>query len=185
MATAPALAVTTADQLLAMAGDGVRHELVDGEVRQMAPAGFEHGQVALSIGALVREHVRSRGLGVVVAAETGFRLGRDPDTVRAPDAAFVAADRLAGLGRLSGYLDLAPDLVVEVVSPSDRAADVVEKARAWLAAGTRLVWVVYPAQHLVVVHEPSGTARHLSGADRLDGGDVLPGFEVEVASVFA
>lgn len=121
---------TTADQLLAMAGDGVRRELVDGEVRAMAPAGFEHGQVALSIGALVREHVRSRGLGVVVAAD-----------------------------------------VVDVC--------------AWLAAGTRLVWVVYPAQRLVVVHEPSGTARHLSGADRLDGGDVLPGFDVEVASVFA
>ena len=185
MSTAPALTGTTADQLLATAGDGVRRELVDGEVREMAPAGFEHGQVALSIGALVREHVRSCGLGVVVAAETGFRLGRDPDTVRAPDAAFVAADRLSGLGRLSGYLDLAPDLVVEVVSPNDRAADVVEKARAWLAAGTRLVWVVYPAQRLVVVHEPSGTARHLSGSEHLDGGDVLPGFEVEVACLFA
>ena len=160
----------------------MRRELVDGQVRATAPTGFEHGQVALAIGALVREHVRSRGLGVVVAAETGFRLGRDPDTVRAPDAAFVAADRLE---RLSGYLDLAPDPVVEVVSPSDRAADVVEKARAWLAAGTRLVWALYPAQRLVVVHEPSGTARHLSGSDRLDGGNVLPGLSVEVASVFA
>lgn len=184
MVTAPTLTSTTADQLLALSDDGVHRELVEGEVRTMAPAGFEQGEVALSVGSLVREHVRSRGLGAVVAAETGFRLARDPDTVRAPDAAFVTAARLVGVSRRSGYLDLAPDLVVEVVSPHDRASEVLEKARAWLAAGTRLVWVVYPAQQLVVVHEPSGTARHLAGSDRLDGGDVLPELVVEVSSLF-
>ena len=185
---APAPAVVsgraTAADLLAAPADGVRRELVDGEVRETAPAGFGHGRVALNAGAVLREFVRARASGVVVAAETGFRLRRDPDTVQAPDAAFVAADRLPDPEDQRGFLELAPDLVVEVVSPSDRAEDVVQMARSWLAAGSRLVWVAHPQLRLVVVHRPDGTATEVPVDGRLDGADVLPGFDVAVAELF-
>ena len=121
----PAVAPMTAEQLMDLPDDGLRRELVDGELRETAPAGFDHGRVALNVGALLREHVRRERLGVVVAAETGFLISRDPDTVRAPDVAFVAAHRLPPAEDRERFADLAPDLVVEVVSPSERAARVV------------------------------------------------------------
>ncbi len=175
----------TAEQLLVMSDDGRRWELVDGELREMAPAGFDHGRVALRIGARLDEHVRVEGLGAVVAAETGFRLSRSPDTVRAPDAAFVAAHRLPPRQEQQRFLDLAPDLAVEVVSPSDRAADVTEKALAWLAAGTSLVWVVYPSQRLVAVYSADGAVTHVREGGALGGEQVLPGLRLDVADVFA
>lgn len=176
--------LVTADELSTMDGDGVRRELVDGVVRTMAPAGFEHGDVAVRFTVAIAEHVRARRLGVVVAAETGFRLSRDPDTVRAPDAAFVAAERLPPPGQRQRFLELAPDFVVEVVSPSDRAADVVEKALAWLSAGTSLVWVAYPALRLVVTYEAGGDIAHVSGDGVLRGEPVLPGLALPVAELF-
>ncbi len=167
-----------------MPDDGRRRELVDGEVIETAPAGFEHGDVALGIGASLRSHVRRDGLGKVVAAETGFLLARSPDTVRAADAAFVAAHRVPPADQRSGFLEMAPDLAVEVVSPSDRAGAVLAKALAWLDAGSREVWVVYPAARTVAVHSPGGHVRLLAGPDRLSGGDVVPGFETTVADLF-
>ena len=176
--------LVTADELAELPGDGCRYELVDGNLRVMSPAGFEHGRVALRIGARLDEYVRVRRLGHVVAAETGFRLSRDPDTVRAPDAAFVAADRLPPRDEQQRFLELAPDLAVEVVSPTDRAAEVTEKALAWLAVGVSLVWVVYPAQRLVAVYLPDGSVRHRREGDEVDGGAVLPGFRLPVADIF-
>lgn len=182
-APATARAVVTADELDRIPGDGLRRELVDGEVRTMSPAGFRHGVVALRIGSRLEEFVRDHGLGLVVAAETGFRLSRDPDTVRAPDAAFVATTRLPDQDAQARFLDLAPDLAVEVVSPSDRAADVVDKTLAWLAAGTRTVWVVYPVQRIVVVYSHDGTVVQVGRGGEVDGGDVLPGLRLPVADL--
>ncbi|WP_209307627.1 Uma2 family endonuclease [Geodermatophilus sp. DF01-2] len=179
-----AVALMTAEQLMDLPDDGRRRELVDGELKEMAPAGFHHGQVALTIGALLRDHVRRDRLGVAVAAETGFRLSRDPDTVRAPDVAFVAEHRLPPRSERQRFLDLAPDLAVEVVSPSDRAADVTEKALAWLAAGTSLVWVVYPVQRVVAVHAADGTVAHVRADGEIEGGEVLPGLRLPVADLF-
>ena len=102
----------------------------------MPPAGGAHGNVAMTIGMFIAAHVRERQLGRAFAAETGFVLARNPDTVRAPDASFVSYDRLAQGELPSGYIEMAPDLAVEVTSPSDSARDVQEKADAWLAAGT-------------------------------------------------
>jgi Uma2 family endonuclease len=169
----------TAEELFELPDDGMRHELVEGELRTMTPAGFEHGRVALRLGAQILRHVEAQSLGAVLAAETGFVLRRDPDTVRAPDVAFVAADRLPVTGR--GFAELAPDLVVEVVSPSDRASEVAAKAAMWLDAGVRLVWVVDPQARLAAVHHPGGLVTVLREDGVLDGEDVLPGFRLPLA----
>jgi Uma2 family endonuclease len=174
----------TAEELFELPDDGMRHELVEGELRTMAPAGFDHGRVALHIGARIFDHVDQHGLGVAYAAETGFILRRGPDTVRAPDAAFVAADRVPRRGS-RGFAELAPDLVVEVVSPSDRASEVAEKAAMWLDAGVRLVWVVDPQARLAAVHHPGGLVTVLREDGVLDGEDVLPGFRLPLAPLFA
>jgi Uma2 family endonuclease len=128
--------------------------------------------------------VRANELGRVFGAETGFRIARDPDTVRAPDLAFVSHSRLPAGRSPDGYLDLAPDLVVEIVSPSDRAQDVQEKMQDWMQAGSRLGWLFYPARQPVAVYR-SATEVHLLGPDdELDGGDVLPGFRCPVRDFF-
>ena len=175
----------TAEQLMDLPDDGRRRELVDGELREMAPAGFRHGRVAVRIGGRLDEFVRSRKLGAVAGAETGFRLTRQPDTVRAPDVSFIAAHRLpSDEDEQERFLELAPDLVVEVVSPSDRAAEVTEKALAWLDAGVALAWVVYPRQRLVAVYTPGGAVTHVGEGEELDGGEVLPGLRLPVADLF-
>jgi Uma2 family endonuclease len=157
----------------------MRHELIDGELRTMAPAGGPHGRDALRVGARLLAHVEAHALGEVFAAETGFLLRRDPDLVRAADVAFVRADRLPAGGLPTGYLPLAPDLVVEVVSPGDTAADVQDKVDTWLRFGTKAVWVLYQGPRLVV-HRPDGTARALGPDDDTDGGDVMPGFRMRL-----
>ncbi len=170
----------TAEELFELPDDGMRHELVEGELRTMAPAGAEHGRVALRLGARILGHVEEHDLGAAYAAETGFVLHRAPDTVRAPDVAFVAAHRIA---RTRGFAELAPDLVVEVVSPSDRSSEVSSKAAMWLDAGVRLVWVVDPQARLAAVHRPGGLVTVLREDGVLDGEDVLPGFRLPLASI--
>ena len=116
------------------------------------------------------------------AAETGFTLARRPDTVRAPDVAFVRRERLPD-PEPTGFPDLAPDLVVEVVSPGDRAGEILAKVADWLSAGTRLVWVVDPERRLARVYRADGTEQIVEETDRLLGGDVLPGFSCGLASI--
>ena len=164
--------IATADDLLA-AGDIGRCELVRGELLMMSPAGFEHGVITQRIAAFlygyVSGYVSGRRLGVVTAAETGFVLARSPDTVRAPDVAFVAESRLPH-GRTVGYFEGAPDLAIEVLSPSE-IRDEAARARAigkisdWLAAGCVEVWSVDPASRTVTVHSMSGVVTLASEAD--------------------
>ena len=113
----------TAEELLRTPDDGLRRELVRGEVRTMAPAGSAHGKIAMSVGTLLGQHVRQQDLGAVFAAETGFKTANDPDTVRAPDAAFVSKERIEAVGEVEGYWPGAPDLAVEVVAPNDRFSE--------------------------------------------------------------
>jgi Uma2 family endonuclease len=174
----------TAEELLRLPADGMRHELIDGELRTMAPAGGPHGRDALRIGARLLAHAEARVLGEVFAAETGFLLRRDPDLVRAGDVAFVRADRLPTEGLPTGFVPLAPDLVVEVVSPGDTAADVQDKVDTWLRCGTRAVWVLYPGPRLVA-HRPDGTARALGPDDVVDGDEVLPGFRMRLRDLLS
>lgn len=172
----------TADELLAM-GDVGRCELIEGELVHMSPGGFEHGTVAMRIGWVLSEYVDRHRLGVTTAAETGFRIARDPDTVRAPDVGFVCTGRLPHAPR-RGFFEGAPDLAVEVISPDDRWSEVSAKAHAWLNAGTRLVWVVDPSNRTVTVYTPPNAGSVLGDQDTLDAGEVVPGFQVAVRDIF-
>lgn len=175
--------VANADELLRLPDDGYRYELVRGELRQMTPAGSRHGGVAMTLGVLLGQFVRARRLGRVFAAETGFVLATAPDTVRAPDVAFVQRERLsAGLPR--GYWPGAADLAAEVLSPNDSFAAVQEKVFCWLDAGCRMVLVVDPEARAVTVYRARDDARTLRGSDSLDGVDVVPGWRVAVAELF-
>src|SRR5581483_2418749 len=141
----------------------------------------EHGEVTHNVGLLLGMHVRAHRLGRMVGAETGFLLRRDPDLVRAPDAAFIAKQRVPAGGLPKTYIPFAPDLAVEVVSPNDTAEYVQRKVRDWLDAGTRLLWLVYPGLRQVAVYAPGQPLRSLGPDDPLDGGDILPGFSCRVA----
>lgn len=172
----------TADELLRM-GEGKR-ELIRGEVMELTPPGVRHGRIQLRVGRLVEEFVDSSGLGHYVTAESGYLLASKPDTVRAPDVAVVTADRVAGFEGEVGYLPLAPDLVVEVVSPNDSFSDVETKARMWLEHGSQVVWVVEPDSRRVLIYELGKHRRDLGDDDTLDAPDILPGFSVQVSRLF-
>jgi Uma2 family endonuclease len=175
----------TAEELLRLpTGMGERYELVSGELKIMSPASSRHGRVALRIGSLLEQAVRSGHLGATFGAETGFVLSRNPDTVRAPDAAFVAAARLPAGELPDGYFRGAPDLAVEVISPSEAAADINRKVTEYFEAGARLVWVVYPDTRQVVVFRSARESVALSSGDTLDGGELVPGFACRVGELF-
>ena len=173
----------TAEDLYRLPADGQTHELVEGFLLSEPPPGAEHGRVEARIVGLVIAFVRANALGTVYCGDAGFVLARGPDTVRGPDLAFVSAGR--ALNRSPGYLPGAPDLAVEIRSPSDRAGDVRSKVADYLAAGTRLVWLVDPETRTVRVYRTLLEPRVLRGTDELDGEDVLPGFRVPVAELFA
>lgn len=178
-------APVTAVELLRLPGDDHRYELVRGEVRQMTPAGYQHGVLAAHIAALLDAHVRAHGLGSVTGAETGFQMASDPDTVRAPDAAFVTRERIEPTGLVEGFFPGAPDLAVEVLSPSDSYTEVEDKALAWLAAGSRMVLVVDPRRRSVTVYRSPAAIRVLAGEEAIDGDDVVPGWQAPLAELFA
>lgn len=169
----------TADELLDLPADGWRYELVKGELRKMSPAGENHGDVAMIIGSDLNVHVRKRGLGKVYAAETGFLIARNPDTVLAPDVAFVRAERHL---KTAGYFEGPPDLLVEVISPNDRYSEVAEKTEEWLRAGVRAVIVVDPRRRTVSVNRSSGVT-HVE--DILEVDDVVPGWRLPLSQLFA
>ena len=161
-------------------GDIGRCELIDGEIVRMSPSGAEHGNVAANILVIVREFVKQHGLGRVFAAETGFKLA--PRRVRAPDVAFVRAERVAG-GIPRKFFDGPPDLAIEVVSPSDTWPEVESKVEDWLSRGARSCWVVDPKTRLVMIHHPGGRVVRLDDKAVVTD-DVLPGFSAPVANFF-
>ena len=172
----------TAEELLALPDDGMRHDLVKGELRSMAPPGDEHGEITMELGGWLRQHVKSHRLGKVYAAETGFLLSRNPDTVLAPDVSFVRRERLTP--RQRGFREIAPDLVAEVISPTDRPREVAEKVQDWLAAGTQMVLVVDPPRRTLTVHRPAAAPLVLTEDDTLDGGDVVPDWLLPIRLLF-
>lgn len=175
----------TAAELLRLPRGKTRYELVQGELHSMSPAGHIHGKVAARFTAKLFPFVEEHELGEVYAAETGFLLSRNPDTVRAPDAAFVAAHRLAELPASSeGFFPGAPDLAVEVVSPSESYGDVEAKVRLWLSAGTLAVVVLDPRRASATVYRPDGEVIFLSAEDLLTLGELIPGWKLRLADVF-
>ncbi len=163
---------------------GKRFELVNGELVEMPGTGGVHGLLVGVVYSLLRTFVRERNLGVVFGDGTSYVLRHDPALVRIPDVSFVARDRIPADGIPVGFIPFAPDLAVEIVSPFDRPGEVQAKVGEYLAAGTRLVWVLWPRSRAVTVHAAGGTTRELGEADELDGGEVLPGFRVRVADLF-
>jgi Uma2 family endonuclease len=175
----------TAEDLLAMPDDGLCYELVRGELKRMSPAGEEHGYLAVEIASDLRNHVKANKLGRVYAAETGFKLRSDPDTVRAPDAAFVSQERLERQPAGKGYRLGAPDLVVEVISPGDLHAEVEEKVFSWLDHGARLVITVNPRQRTATVYRSRTGIVVLTEDEQLEGGEVVPGWTLKLRELFA
>jgi len=184
-AAAPATLLTV-DEFLTHPAAQERSELVRGVIRMMTPASGPHGIVSGNILVLLSNHVRAYTLGQCFSDGTGFALPGLPNTVRSPDAAFVRAGRLpaAGLPTESGFLPLAPDLAVEVLSPSETASDLEEKLADYRAAGTPLVWVVDPAKRRMTVISADAPMRWLREGDTLDGGSIVPGFSCPVAELF-
>ena len=150
----------------------------------MSPAGSEHGAIIVNITVLLGQHVKSNQLGVCFGAETGFKIASDPDTVRAPDVAFVSRGRVPESGIPKKFWPGAPDLAVEVLSPGDTLEEVEEKVEDWLSAGTRAVWVVSPKRRSLTVYRSMTDMKRLSESDELDGGDVVPGFRSKVSEFF-
>jgi Uma2 family endonuclease len=174
----------TAEALEIFAADNGRCELLEGNVTMMSPAGSEHGYIAAEILVLLAVHVREQKLGRVYAAETGFVLKRSPDTVRAPDVAFVSKNRLQSGPESSGYGLILPDLVIEVVSPSDRENEVKEKTEAWLGAGVRCVLNVHPKTRTATVHRSPDSVQEFQTDDVIDLSDIVDGWNPLVRNFF-
>jgi Uma2 family endonuclease len=172
----------TAEDLYANPVTGKCTELVSGRILVREPPGYNHGYVASRCLVAMAVHVNANGLGHVLAAETGFILARNPDTVRAPDVAFISANRVP-VRRPSGYLEEAPDLVVEVTSPSDRPSRIRTNISDWIGAGVRLVWQIDPERRTARVFRPGVESALMDDDGVLDGEDVLPGFRVPLADL--
>ena len=177
----------TAAELLNRPEDGHCYELARGELRKMAPAGMRHGNLAHRIDRSLSRYVEDNDLGELYIAEAGYLLGTDPDTVRVPDLSFIRRERVNARGPWEGFWPGAPDLAVEILSPTDRLAAVAEKAAEWLAAGAGLVIVVTPRANAktVTVHQPGQTPLTLTEQDTLEGGSVVPGWRLPVRDIFA
>ena len=175
----------TAEELLRLPGIDRRYELLDGELIEHPFFGAQHGVVAMEIATLLAVDVGANHLSEVFATGKGFILRRNPDTVRAPDASFMARDRLPAGELPGGYMELAPDLAVEVVSPSDSVREVEDKLGDWLRAGTQQVWVIDPSSRTVRVYRSPEECTELSEGDRLEGNELIPGLSCEVSGLFA
>lgn len=174
----------TAEDVERISLPGKQVELVRGQLVVREPPGTWHGAIAATLAYLLSDFVRRHGLGTVFAQDTGFKIASDPDTVRAPDVAFVGRER-AVLIRPRGYAEVAPDLLAEILSPDDRPAEMLAKVADWLAAGTKIVWVVDPERREVRVYRQDGSLSVLGSGRSLDGEDVLPGFTCPLVQVFS
>jgi len=177
-----ASSLLTAEELERISIPGKVTELVRGRLIVREPPGTWHGAVAAQLTCLLGTFVHHRGLGMVFSQDTGFKIGTNPDTVRAPDVAFVARERVWVI-RMRGYAQLAPDLLAEVLSPDDRPGEVLAKVADWLAAGTKIVWVVDPERRDARVYRQDGSLSVFGSDGSLDGEDVLPGFTCPLKDV--
>lgn len=176
--------IITPDELLELPDDGIRREIHDGVLVEMSPSGDIASELGLEIGALIRNHARANKLGRPIGSDGGYILSEDPYILLSPDASFIAKERAPK--RTGKFYKTAPDLAVEVISPSERADDIHEKVQTYLKYGTTLVWVVYPKTRQIAVYRDH--IENLSVLDingTLDGGDVLPGFTLPVRDIFA
>ena len=172
----------TAEELMRLPDDGNHYELIKGELLTMPPPGDEHGAVIMNLAVPLAVYVKENNLGVLRAAETGFKLESNPDTVLAPDIAFIARDRVGP--KVLGYRWGAPDLVVEVMSQWDSRPKATRKAELWVELGARSVWVVSPRKRTVEVFRTDGDKKLFHDTDELVD-DTVPGFRIKVSEIFA
>jgi Uma2 family endonuclease len=174
------LDLMTATELERFDLPGKSMELVRGRLIVREPPGTYHGVVAAKLLVLLGQHVYANALGVMCSQDTGFKIGSDPDTVRAPDVAFISKARQHAIAD-RGYSELAPDLVAEILSPDDRPGEVLSKVGDWLDAGVRLVWVVDAIRREARVYRADGRQSTIESVGTLDGEDVLPGLSCRLA----
>lgn len=183
MSTHPQTQIT-AEEFAALPLGEMRSELIEGVLHTMPPTTGGHGRITMRLSGLLFTHISNHHLGETYAAETGFLIARNPDTVRAPDFAFIQRDRAPSHDMDARWVSVIPDLVVEVASPGDRPTELMDKAEMWLEVGVRLVWVALPAQRVIQVYRPGQPIATLDMASMLDGGEVVPGFTTPVAHIY-
>ena len=174
----------TVEEFLASSVPEGKAELIRGELRVTPPPGAPHGTAAINLVVMLANYVRAMGLGRVFGDSFGYELVRLPRTVRVPDGSFVRAERLPPAGIGPGLLKFAPDLAIEVLSPSESASELEEKLDDYLFSGTPLIWVVDPVRRTVMIVAADAPVRWLRESDTLDGGTVVPGFTCPVSDIF-
>jgi Uma2 family endonuclease len=172
----------TADELYAIPKDGFKYELIRGELVKMPPAGFEHGDIGVKVASHLHSHVKKMQLGRVVAADTGYQLAADH--VLAPDVSFVSESRLPTSGLPEGFFHGVPDLAIEVISPSERERHVSQKVDDYLRYGCKMIVVIRPRTRRVELYSPMRAMQTLEPGDVLDGGSVVPGWQLPIADIF-
>jgi Uma2 family endonuclease len=177
-------ALMTAEELMGLPDDGFRYELVNGELEKMPPPGHPHGRIAFRLSVYLGQFILDHGLGEGFATDTGFKLTSNPDTVLAPDFAFVTNERFAEGRDTEGYWPGPPDLAIEVLSPSDRPGKVNKKISRWFSFGTKQVWIVDPKHSTVTVYRSTSDTTTFSGSDYLEAPDLLPGFQISLDTIF-
>ncbi len=172
----------TAEELFWLPDDGLRHELIKGELLTMSPSGESHGLVSAMIAHLLLRFVVDNNLGIVYGAETGFQLEKDPDTVLAPDVTFISRERVGAIS--DGYRSGPPDLVVEVLSPSDRKTKIEENTARWLEFGVKAVWIADPKRRTVEIVR-SKQRKLFTNADEINEDEVFPGLRLKLSDIFS
>jgi Uma2 family endonuclease len=175
----------TAEEFEALPDDGKRYELIDGELREMAPAVNWHGEVESNLVIRLGGHVQAHGLGRVSCGEVLYIVRRDPDRVRAADIAFIRQERVPSLEARQHIMEVIPDLVVEILSKSDTIAEISDKIDDWLGTGVQLLWIVDPFRRTVTIYQPGCDPTLLGEHATLEGDSILPGFRCAVAEMFA
>ena len=171
--------VMAEDEFLRLPDDGRKYELVDGELKEV-PAGFEHDVLVMHLGFMLRPHAQGRGF--LAASSAGFRMA--PGNIRSPDVSFTRKERLSDGRPSKGFADLAPDLCIEIISPSEERADMQRKVREYFASGAEQVWHLFPDARRVIVFRTPNDTTTLETDEEITGGDLLPGFACRVADLF-
>lgn len=175
----------TAEELGSLEGDGIPRELNLGKLIEMSPAGSDHGEICVSVITILASFIRSHRLGKAFGSETGFLLSEAPDTVLAPDFAFICRDRVPFLNKQRSFIKGPPDLAVEVTSPRDTVKSAIAKAKRWIEFGVQQVWIINPQQRTVTIFDASGEpAKIHSQTEIIADIAILPGFRLAVRDLF-
>jgi Uma2 family endonuclease len=175
----------TAEEFERLPDDGKRYELIDGELREMPPTVYWHGEVEVNLGTLLNVHVRAHGLGRVSCGEILCIVRRNPDRVRAADIVFIRQERVPPLEARQHIMGVIPDLIVEILSKHDTVEEVSDKIDDWLGAGVQMLWIVDPFRHTVTIYQPGRDPMMLGEHGILEGDPVVLGFRCPVAEIFA